>query len=375
MFDVRICAMSETHAELSRRQLLKSASLAGASLALPQPSFPTALSETPKIKLGFDNFSIRAFDWKAPQLLDYAGRLKVDTLLLSDLDVYESHTEGYLKEIKSRADDLGIEIQAGTGSICPSSNTFNQRFGTAEEHLSLTIRIAKALGSPVARCYQGNASDRESEGGIESHIRNTVQVCKNVRSRAIDAGVTIAIENHAGDMQAWELVNLVEEAGRDYVGVTMDSGNATWTLEDPMQNLEILGPYAVSTGIRDSAIWESPEGAMVQWTAMGEGDVNFKAYMHRYAELCPKVPVQLEIISGITRPYPYLKPEFWKPYQKARAYEFARFVALARTGRQRQPYQPPEGKDKRLAEQEYQKDQIERSLRYCKEVLGLGLKR
>ena len=368
--------MSETHAELSRRQLLKSASLAGASLALPQQRSPTASSEAlPKIKLGFDNFSIRAFGWKAPQLLDYAGRLNIDTLLLSDLDVYESHSDSYLKEIKSRADDLGIGVQAGTGSICPSSKTFTRRFGTAEEHLALTIRVAKALGSPVARCYQGNASDRESEGGIESHIRNTVQVCRNVRSRAIDAGVTIAIENHAGDMQAWELVNLVEEAGRDYVGVTMDSGNATWTLEDPMQNLEILGPYAVSTGIRDSAIWESPEGAMVQWTAMGEGDINFRAYMLRYAELCPKVPVQLEIISGITRPYPYLKPEFWKPYRKARAYEFARFVALARKGKPREPYVLPEGKDKRLAEQEYQKDQLERSLKYCKEVLGLGLKR
>jgi 3-oxoisoapionate decarboxylase len=368
--------MSETHSELSRRRLLKSASLAGASLAFAQLGSPVALSQAMRqIKLGFDNFSVRALGWKAPQLLDYAAKLKADTLLFSDLDVYENHSDSYLREIKSRADDLGIEIQAGTGSICPSSRTFNQRFGTAEEHLALTIRVAKALGSRVARCYQGNASDRESEGGIESHIRNTVQVCKNVRSRALDAGVTIAIENHAGDMQAWELVNLVEEAGRDYVGVTMDSGNATWTLEDPMQNLEILGPYAVSTGIRDSAIWESPEGAMVQWTAMGEGDIDFRAYMRRYAEVCPKVPVQLEIISGITRSYAYLKPEFWKPYRKVRAYEFARFVALARKGKPRQPYQPPEGKEKRLAEQEYQKDQLERSLKYCKEVLGLGLKR
>lgn len=30
----------------------------------------------------------------------------------------------------------------------------------------------------------------------------------------------------------------------DNVGATMDSGNATWTLEDPLSNLEILGPYA-----------------------------------------------------------------------------------------------------------------------------------
>ena len=79
-----------------------------------------------------------------------------------------------------------------------------------------------------------------------------MKVCRSVRSRAVDAGVKIAIENHAGDMQAWELVTLITEAGRDYVGATLDSGNATWTLEDPLVNLEILGPYAVATGIRDA---------------------------------------------------------------------------------------------------------------------------
>lgn len=368
--------MSLHVSEVSRRTILHSASLAAASLTLKPLSLATTFEppRNSKIKLGFDNFSIRGLGWKAPQLLDYAAALKVDVALFSDLDVYESHSDPYLKEIKAKASGLGIEIHAGTGSICPSSNTFNKRFGTAEEHLALTVRVAKALGSPVARCYQGNAEDRRSEDGIMARIQDTVKVCKSVRQRALDAGVKIAIENHAGDMQAWELVTLVEEAGRDYVGVTMDSGNATWTLEDPMQNLEILGLYAATTGIRDSAIWESPEGAWVQWTAMGEGDIDFKAYMSRYAELCPNVPVILEIISGITRAYPYLKPDFWKPYQKVRAHEFAKFVALAQRGKAREPFKLPEGKDKKLAEQEYQKDQLERSLQYCRQVLGLGVK-
>ena len=368
--------MSLPGSKVSRRTVLQSASVAAASFALKPLDVASAVQpmQNARIKLGFDNFSIRALGWKAPQLLDYAAKLSVDVILFSDLDVYESHSDTYLKEIKARAAGLGIEIHAGTGSICPSSNTFNKRFGTAEEHLNLTLRVAKVLGSPVARCYQGNAEDRKSQGGIMARIQDTVKVCKNVRQRALDAGVKIAIENHAGDMQAWELVRLVEEAGRDYVGVTMDSGNATWTLEDPMQNLEILGPYAATTGIRDSAIWESPEGAWVRWTAMGEGDVDFKVYLSRYAQLCPKVPVILEIISGITRPYPYLNPDFWKPYQHVRAHEFARFVALAKKGKVRDAVKLPEGKDKKLAEQEYQKDQLERSLRYCREVLGLGAK-
>lgn len=334
-------------------------------------------AQTPKrrnLKLGFDNFSIRALGWKAPQLLDYAATLKVDTILFSDLDVYENHTEGYLKDLKKKADDLGIEIHAGTGSICPSAKSFSNKWGTAEEHVALLIRVAKTLGSPVARCFQGTADDRKLPGGLEGRWKDTIKVCQSVRSQAKDAGVKIAIENHAGDMQAWELAQLIEDCGRDFVGATLDSGNATWTFEDPMQNLEVLGPYAATTGIRDSMIWESPEGAVVQWTAMGEGLVDWTKYFDRFAQLAPGVSVQLEIISGGNRTFPFQKPEFWQYYQDLRAREFLGFTNMAKRGQARNPYQAPAGKDKKVAEQEYQKAELEKSVKYCREVLGMGLK-
>ena len=43
-------------------------------------------------------------------------------------------------------------------------------------------------------------------------------------------------------------------AGTDFVGVNMDSGNATWTAESPMASLEILGPYAVTTSLRAAGV-------------------------------------------------------------------------------------------------------------------------
>jgi hypothetical protein len=118
--------------DISRRTILQSASLVATSLTLgaPSPASTFQQQRNSKIKLGFDNFSIRALGWKAPQLLDYAAGLKVDVVLFSDLDVYESHSDAYLKDIKAKASGLGIEIHAGTGSVCPSSNTLT-RFGTA----------------------------------------------------------------------------------------------------------------------------------------------------------------------------------------------------------------------------------------------------
>jgi hypothetical protein len=145
-------------------------------------------------------------------------------------------------------------------------------------------------------------------------------------------------------------------------------------MEDPLASLETLSPYVLTTSLRDSAIWESANGATVQWTAMGDGTVDLKKYFTRFAELCPGVPVHIETISGFNREIEYLKPEFWKVWPKAKAGDLARFVGLAKKGKPRDTWKAPAGVDRKQAEQDYQKSEIERSLRYCREELGLGLK-
>ncbi len=365
---------------LTRRDFLKTTALSAVTVASSSLQSEAAAARDPfslsqsRIKLGLDNFSVRALGWKAPALIDYAASLKTDSLFITDLDAFESFDEPYLKGLRSKAADAGLQIHAGTWSICPTSKAFKNNWGTAEEHLALGIRVAKGVGSPVIRVVLGTARDRETPGGIEARIKDTVKVCKALRSQAIDSGVKIAIENHAGDMQSWELVTLIEEAGKDYVGANIDSGNAAWTFEDPLSNLEILGPYVLTSSLRDSAIWEYADGAKVQWTAMGDGIVDFKTYFQRFGELCPGVPVHIETISGFAHDVPFLKPDFWKVFPKARASDLAKFIALARKGKPIPPFKPPEGKDRKEAEKEYQKAEIEKSIRHCKEVLGLGLK-
>src|SRR6266511_1877398 len=183
-----------------------------------------------KLKLGFDNYAIRALGWKAPRLLDYAASLNLDAILFSDPAVFENPGERYLRDLKAKADAVGIQIHAGMLSICPSSVLFDANRGTAENQLKRTVRTAALLGSPLARCVLGNVEDRRGKGGIEARIEETVRVLKKVGPYARDLGVKIAVENHAGDMQSGELISLIEAAGREVVGATMDSGNATWAM-------------------------------------------------------------------------------------------------------------------------------------------------
>ena len=152
--------------------------------ALIVPARGISLAAGKKLKLGFDNFSVRAFDWKAPQLIEYASSLKVDTLLLSDLDVYESLDEDYLNKIRAQADRAGIELHAGTSSICPTSKSYNEKkWGKAEDHARLLVRTAKRLGTRVARYYLGSRRDREGEGGIDRHLEECSKSSRLCRVR------------------------------------------------------------------------------------------------------------------------------------------------------------------------------------------------
>ena len=95
---------------------------------------------------------------------------------------------------------------------------------------------------------------------IQARIADTVAVLKACRRDALEAGIKIAMENHGGDMHSWECRQLIESADTDFVGCNFDSGNAAWTLEDPMDAFETLGPVTICSSLRDQQIWDTPEG-------------------------------------------------------------------------------------------------------------------
>ena len=361
---------------LSRRGWLGSAaaSLATAMATGSSAAEPSA-SAARVIPLGYDNFAVRAMGWNARKHVDHADALGCDSLFITDFGPFEGRfDDGSLAELRRYAGDRGVAIVLGSWSICTGSNTLKHDWGTAEEHLALGIRMAKALGSPAFRVILGNGGDRLSEGGIEARIDETVGVLKAVRSRAVDAGVTIAVENHAGDLRASELKSLIEEAGSDFVGANFDSGNACWTLEDPVESLAILGPLVATTSLRDTMLWESERGITAQWTAMGEGCVDLPRFFDHFATACPGVTVHIETISGFAREMKLFDHDFWQAYPGLTAAELAPFLALARRGQPIDPFRPPEGPPRAEAEQQYQLAELARSIRYCRETLGLGLR-
>lgn len=335
----------------------------------------------PGIRLGYDTYSIRAWGWKAMQHLDYCAQQKLDTVQISSLNDFESLEPAHLEKVRRRAEELGVTIDAGTGCICPSAKAWRPALGDPAEHLGKALRVAKAVGARSVRCYLGDFVDRLGPVPIEKHIENTVAVFRKTRGVALETGVKIAVENHSGDLQAWELRMLIEEAGKEYVGACLDTGNPIWCAEHPEVTMEVLAPVTVTTHIRDTALFEHPRGCAAHWTAVGEGSVDFARIVALHRERCPEASMQLEIITGRPpRVVPYLEDEFWKAFPKARAAEFARFVELVKKGRPLMGAmviadvpgeRPPEYA---AALKVQQKRDLERSLEYCRKTLDAGMR-
>jgi len=352
---------------MTRRDFLAS------TLALATP----ALATSRKWPLGINSYCLRFQRWNDRQLFDYCVAKKLDAIFLQDSLDPGVMDPKHWAEVRAWSKETGLHLETGGGTILPKSpDAFNQNVATLRKN----IERAAAMGSPIVRALL--AGDRYSmpEGPVEKHIETTVKVLREVRTQAMDAGVKIAIENHK-ELQAWETRQLIETAGKEFVGSYLDTGNPVFVAEDPMTTIEELGPYAVTFHLRDSVVYEHPDGIAVQWVPLGEGTVDFKAIVARAAEILPRVHIYCKPITA--RPLvvlPVYTEEFWnKWFPRGRSRDFSRFMALAKRGR---PYDKPHveadisGPRERYMEalKVQQLEHMERSLDYCCKTLNLGVR-
>lgn len=333
---------------------------------------------TGPIPMGLNTYCLRALQWHDAQLLDYCAAQRLDAIFLQDSQDPKRDDPAHWKWVRLRAKELGLHLETGGGAVLPKSPA-GLDANTAT--LRRNIERASAMGSPIVRALL--ASDRASlpPGTIDQHIETAVKMFRAVRSQAMDAGLKIGLEIHK-DLQAWEHKMLIDAAGKEFVGTYLDTGNPVFVMEDPMTTLETLGPYAVTVHLRDSLVYRHPDGIAVQWVPLGEGVIDFRAFIARVRELCTGVHVYIKPITG--RP-PYVHriydSKYWEPYPKARSAEFARFLTLAEKGRPYEGHIVIEDIPGRKTPEEFlpairlqQREHMERSIAYARKTLGLGVR-
>jgi hypothetical protein len=279
---------------------------------------------------------------------------------------------------------LNLRLETGGGGLWKPDPKKN--FDETVDALRKNISRAKAMGSPIVRCVIAGSRAALPKGPADPVIEYVLRVVKQVRSQLMAAGLRIAFEIHK-DLQAWEYRQLIEAAGPALVGTYLDTGNPIFVMEDPMTTLEELGRYTLTVHLRDSVVYETRHGIAVQWVPLGEGIIDFKAFLRRLSEITTAagndVCVYVKPITG--RPpeiLPIYDREFWTRFPKARAADLAKFLALAKRG---EPYDKPMVVEDLAgrstpdylvsAIQHQQRDHVERSLDYARKQLNLGRRR
>jgi len=310
--------------------------------------------------------------------MDYCVSQKLDAVFLQDsLDPGRMDPKHWA-EVRAWSKDMGLHLETGGAAILPKTV---DGIPDSVATLRRNIERASAMGSSIVRALlAGDRYHMPDEGPVDRHIETGVKILREVRSQVMDAGLKIGIENHK-ELQAFQTRQLIETAGKEFVGSYLDTGNPVFVMEDPLTTVEELGPYAVSFHLRDSVVYEHPNGIAVQWVPLGEGTVDFKALVARAAEILPEVHIYCKPITG--RPpevLPIYSHEFWtKWFPPARSSDLSRFLALAKRGRAYEKAQVTEdavgGRDTYMdALKRQQMEHMARSLEYCRKSLDLGVR-
>lgn len=342
---------------LTRRHFLAATGAAAASAAFASP-----------VKIGVEMGSISAAKYTPFEYLDYLKRIGAEVAQFNTgtLGVTLANPDrDHIRKVREYAAQLGITTPAfSSGCICPTSSGFNSKLGTAEEQIAQGLDLAKLMGANAMRAVVGGFKERPQ---IEMHMQSLAKVLKGMRPRILESGIRIAMENHGGDFQARELKALIEDVGSDIAGICLDSGNPLWMMEDPHLTLELLGPYAVNSHVRDTAIWRVPEGVAARWVNMGDGNVDIDGWIRKFLAMKPEIPIIFEnIVSAQPRIIRVFESATYANYPKMPASELARFLALAEKGKP-VPAQPPVAGKSRGQQQ---LEDLEVCVRYTKKLLA-----
>jgi 3-oxoisoapionate decarboxylase len=314
------------------------------------------------VELGSIDGSVGGNQFTAVQFLDYLSSIKLTWAMIS-LPPAVLDDDAAVRQVRDHADRLGIKLQLAHGSVCPTARAFNPQLGTLEAQVARALKASQIFGARCMRCILGGDPERPQ---IEMHIDNMIAAVRGLRSRIVDSGVKLAVENHGGDLQAREMKMMIEAVGRDVMGVCLDSGNPVWMLEDPHMTLETLIPYAETCHVRDSAVWKVPEGIAVRWVNMGDGNVDIDGWIKKFIQAKPGLPIIFEnLVSANPRVHAVYDPKFWDNWRRMPASEFSRFVALAEKGTPKPATPRPAGK---TAGQQRIED-LETCVRYTRDLL------
>jgi sugar phosphate isomerase/epimerase len=205
-------------------------------------------------------------------LMDYVTDLGLEGLQITAADC-GSTDPGRLKSIRSAAHDRGLYLEYNF--------SLDEKYDPRLTHtLEQGVRIAEALGADVAKVSMDLKRPHPILASrFHPDVMQQLEVLssrlKTVATIAAEAGIRIAIENHT-DCFSEEILWLLDRVDHPHVGACVDTVNAFMVGEDPVTAVENLAPKAFSNHFRDGRIEILHDGFRLTGAALGDGDMDLK---------------------------------------------------------------------------------------------------
>jgi sugar phosphate isomerase/epimerase len=207
------------------------------------------------------------------ELLDLSVDLGIDGLHLDD-GVLENLDPVYLREINAAAVERGLYLEYNF-----SMDMGGMGIGIQHD-LDEAIATASALGADIVKVSMDLKRPRPVSASrfhpdvIEQMASFATRLSTSAPA-AQDAGIKIAVENHC-DSFSEEILWLLDRVNHPAVGACIDTVNALMVMEDPMQAIANLAPRAFTNHFRDDRIEFQRYGFKLTGAAVGEGDIDMK---------------------------------------------------------------------------------------------------
>ncbi|CAB1079157.1 hypothetical protein JY97_06055 [Alkalispirochaeta odontotermitis] len=207
------------------------------------------------------------------ELFDLGIEMGLDGFHLDD-GVLETLDPSYLKEVRSAAEEKGLYLEYNF-----SMDLGGMGIGIQHD-LGEAIATAENLGADIVKVSMDLVRPRPLSGSrfhpqVKKQMRSFAAQLKAAAPAAAEAGIKIAVENHC-DSFSEEILWLLDLVDHPAVGACIDTVNALMVMEDPMQAIANLAPRAFTNHFRDDRIEMQRYGFKLTGAAVGEGDIDMR---------------------------------------------------------------------------------------------------
>jgi sugar phosphate isomerase/epimerase len=240
----------------------------------------------------------------------------------------EATTRADIWRIRDRAEELGMFFEA----MAPMPR------GTDTEAFEQALRDAREVGAVALRAACLGTRRYETFSTLEAwqqHLSESHQSIAAALPLLEKYKIPLGLENHK-DWTADEMAALMKQHSSAYLGVCLDFGNNIALLDDPMDAIEKLAPYTVTTHLKDVAVDACSEGFLLSEVLLGAGYLDLPRAIALVRESRPKARFLLEMITRDPLPVRCLTDKYWATFPDRSGLQLARilrFVAAHKPAR------------------------------------------